>query len=68
MIAQPIAEVHNLLVKKFKLFPELLQLGETGTKDEECALEYVKACRKCQELMRLYAGMARVTTGEAEFR
>jgi hypothetical protein len=52
LIVISIAEVHNLLVKKFKMFPKLLQLREAGKTDEEYALHYVKACTKQQELIK----------------
>jgi hypothetical protein len=35
LIVQPIAEVHNLLVKKIKVFPELLRLSESSTGEAE---------------------------------
>jgi hypothetical protein len=46
VIVKPITDMHDLLVKKFKMFSKLLWLWEVGkTNKEECALEYVKAHR-----------------------
>jgi hypothetical protein len=51
---QPIAEVHDAIVKKLKSTPEALRVDEVEMTDEACALEFVKKRHKKVDLIRPY--------------